>query len=86
MKNIFETIAQATKPTFYTYKIYQNNELKKTFEDQVNDLKVLGYMLSAQSNSMDHALKYEGWKIEIINQETNEKEYMKPWLRFWRVD
>ena len=81
MENIFQAIADATKPTFCTYNIFQDGELKKTFENQLNDMNVLGYMLRAQSNSMDHALKYEGWKIEIINQETNEKEYMKPWTR-----
>lgn len=64
----------------YTYKIYQDNQLKKTFENQPNDLCIFGYMLKAQSNSINHALKYEGWKIEIINEGTGKTELMKPYF------
>lgn len=64
----------------YTYKIYHDKELKKTFENQPNDICIFGYMLRAQSNSINHALKYEGWKIEIINEGTGETEIMKPYF------
>jgi len=64
----------------YTFIIYHDNEIKKTFENQPNDLCIFGYMLRAQSNSINHALKYEGWKIEIINEETGETEKMKPYF------
>lgn len=64
----------------YTYKIYHDNELKKTFENQQNDICIFGYMLRAQSNSINHAIKYEGWKVEIINEETNKIEYLKPYF------
>ena len=68
------------KETLFTYKVYRDNELKKTFEHQTSDLCIFKYMLMAQSNSIHHAIKYEGWKIEIINEETNSIEYMKPYF------
>jgi hypothetical protein len=61
----------------YTYKIYHNNELKKTFENEKNDFCVFGYMLKAQSNSVSHAIIYEGWKVEIINEDTKEIKYLQ---------
>lgn len=64
----------------YTYKIYHDNKLQKTFENQPNDICIFGYMLRAQSNSINHALKYEGWRIEITNEETGETEKMKPYF------
>jgi len=64
----------------FTYNIYHDNKLKKTFEHQPNDLCIFGYMLRVQSNSINHAIKYEGWKVEIINEETNSIEYMKSYF------
>lgn len=66
--------------TLYTYNIYQDNELKKTFENEPDDSKMFGYMLRSQGNSINYAIKYGGYKIEIINQTTNEKEIMKPYF------
>lgn len=64
----------------YTYKIYRDNELLKTFENQQNDICIFGYMLRIQSNSINHALKYEGYKIEITDEETGKTEKMKPYF------
>lgn len=62
-----------------TVKIYHDNELKKTFTDQHSDACALGYLHMAQGNSADHAIRYEGWKVELTDQDTGEIEYWKPY-------
>lgn len=62
-----------------TIKIYHKRELKETFTDQVSDLCALRYLHMAQSNSADHAIRYEGWEVELTDQETGEVEYWRPY-------
>jgi len=62
-----------------TFNIYQDNDLKKTFTDQESDQNAFGYMLRIQGNSINHALRYEGWNVEVIDQDTGEKTYWKPY-------
>lgn len=57
----------------FTYKIYHDDKLKKEFKDQETDVNVFGYMLRIQGNSVSHALKYEGWKINVFDQETGKE-------------
>ena len=64
----------------FTYNIYQDNKLLKTFENEQTDAKMFGYMLRIQSNSINHAIKYEGYKVEIIDQQTGEKHILKPYF------
>ena len=64
-----------------TVRIYHNNELKTTFTDQESDMCALGYLLRVQSNSTDHAIRYEGWKVELTDQDTGEVECWKPYQR-----
>jgi hypothetical protein len=59
----------------YTLNIYQNNELKKTFKDQKTDFKAFKFLLDNQSQSTSYAIKYGGWKVEIINQKTKEVSF-----------
>lgn len=65
-----------------TYKIIisKNGEIKKTFENQEGDASAFGYMLRAQGQSIHHALKFEGWKVEQINEQTKESEFWKPYF------
>jgi len=65
-----------------TINIYHNNELQKTFANQETDLKALSYLQRSQSHSTDWAIRYEGWKVEYINEETGEKELLKPYDRY----
>jgi hypothetical protein len=37
-------------------------------------------MLRAQGQSIHHALKFEGWKVEQINEQTKESEFWKPYF------
>lgn len=64
-----------------TYKIIisKDGEIKKIFENQTTDSAAFGYMLRAQSQSVNHALKYEGWKVEQINEQTGKSEFWKPY-------
>lgn len=58
-----------------TFNIYHNNKLEKTFENQKDDLNAFKWMLNHQGQSIDHAIKYEGWKVEVIDEDTGAKTY-----------
>lgn len=61
----------------YTYKIYQDGKIKAEITGQENDFKAFKYLLDNQSASTNYALKWGGWKVEIINEETGEITQMK---------
>ena len=63
----------------YTLRIFRDNELRKEFKHEKNDFAAFKYLLDHQSNSINHAIKYEGWKVEIEDEETGEKDYYKPY-------
>jgi len=65
--------------TTYTFKIYQDNELKKEFNEQESDQKAFAYLLRSQGQSTDWALRYGNWKVEQINEQTKESEFWKPY-------
>ena len=81
MKNLFNKLAEITRPmpNTYTFKIYQDNELKKEFNEQESDQKAFAYLLRSQGQSTDWALRYGGWKVEQINEQTKESEFWKPY-------
>ena len=60
-----------------TFKIYRNNKVIKEFNNQNSDFEVLKFMLNHQSSSMHHALKYEGYKVEEIDEETQKSHFWK---------
>lgn len=60
-----------------TFKIYKDNQVIKEFNNQNSDFAVLKFMLNYQSSSMHHALKYEGYKVEEINEETQKSHFWK---------
>lgn len=61
----------------FTFKIYKDNKIIKEFNNQNSDFCVLKFILNYQSNSMHHALKYEGYKVEEINQITKISHFWK---------
>lgn len=65
--------------TTYTFKIYQNGKLKKEFNEQESDQKAFAYLLRSQGQSTDWALRFGGWKVEQINEQTEESEFWKPY-------
>lgn len=67
--------------TTYKIVIYQDGEIKKTFENQNNDSNAFGWMLRNQHNSIDYALRYGGWKVEQINEQTGKSEFWKYYSR-----
>lgn len=79
MENIFEKLADATRPQTITYVIYQDNEEKQKFERQISDSKPFGWLLRNQGQSVNYALKYGGWKVKEINDTTKEETFWKPY-------
>ena len=78
MENIFETLAEITKPvTTYTFIITQDNEVRKEFNNCESDFTPFGWLLRNQGHSVSHALKYEGWKVQQINEQTKESDFWK---------
>ena len=64
-----------------TVRIYHDNKLKQEFTDQVSDACALGYLHRVQGSSADHAIRYEGWKVELTDQDTGEVGFWKPYNR-----
>jgi len=60
-----------------TVNIYRDNEVVKTFEHEKNDFCALRWLLNHQSSSCDRALRYEGYKVELIDEITGEKDFWK---------
>ena len=60
-----------------TINIYRDNKVIKTFNEVDNDFCALRWLLSNQGNSCDHAIRYEGYKVELIDNDTNKIQYWK---------
>ncbi len=77
MENIFEKLAEITKPEqqTYTFIITQDDKVMKEFKNCDTDFAPFGWLLRNQGNSVSHAIKYEGWKVEQINEQTGQKEF-----------
>jgi|688.fasta_scaffold84330_9 hypothetical protein len=67
--------------TTYKVIISQDGEIKKTFENEKNDFCALRYLLQNQCQSTDYALRHGGWKVELINEQTGESDFWKPYTR-----
>jgi len=61
-----------------TYIIYSENKEVKRFENQTSDFTTLKYIQNHQGQSLNWALKYGGWKVEEIDEETQVSEFWKP--------
>ena len=61
----------------YTFEIYKNGNLIASLENQTNDINLIGKMHKIQSSSLHWAVKYEGYKIISIDENTKEREQLK---------
>ena len=66
----------------YTYTIFHEGKEICKLENQQNDINLLGKMQKLQSNSMDWAIRHEGWQIELIDQKTGIKSKMKSYVNY----
>ena len=64
-----------------TIKIYQDNVLRKEFNNKEDSNIAFRWLLNNQGNSVDYAIRWGGWKVEEINEQTNEVELWKPYDR-----
>ena len=65
----------------FTFIISQDGEEKAKFEHQLTDWEPFRKLQRLQGNSMDYALRYGGWKVEQINESTQESTFWKPYSR-----
>jgi hypothetical protein len=56
-----------------TYIISKDGEVKAELNNQESDINVIGKMQKLQSQSTHWAIKYEGWKVAEIDEETGIK-------------
>lgn len=61
-----------------TYIIYNDKKEVKRFENQTSDFPTLKYIQSIQGQSLNWALRFGGWSVEEIDEETNESIFWKP--------
>jgi hypothetical protein len=61
----------------YTYRITLDGIQKAVFSNCKTDFEVFKYLLNSQGNSMSYAIKYGGWKVEEINEQTFETTFIK---------
>ena len=63
--------------TMETFKleIFKDNVLQETFANEKSDFKAFKYLLDHQSQSIDWAVRYDGWDVKITNEQTNEINY-----------
>ncbi len=65
--------------TTYKIVISRDGKVIETLEGQKSDSKAFGRMLSLQSQSVDYALRYGGWRVEQIDEQTGDSELWKPY-------
>ena len=58
-----------------TVKVLRDGEVIKEFKNQTNDFEGFKYLLDHQSASTHHAVKYEGWNVIGIDEETKEEVF-----------
>lgn len=61
----------------YTFKITHDNKLIKELNNQESDFNVFKFLLSYQSQSIHWAIRYEGYKVEQIDEETKVSKFWK---------
>lgn len=58
-----------------TIKITKDGELQKEFKQQSDDFLAFKYLIDKQGNSIHHAVRHEGWDVELIDEDTGEKQF-----------
>ena len=61
-----------------TYIIYNDKKEVRRFENQESDFPTLKYIQSHQSQSLNYALRYGGWDVEEIDEQTKVSIFWKP--------
>ncbi len=61
-----------------TFIVYQDNKEIKRFENQETDIKPLIFIQRHQGQSLSYALKYSGYKVEEIDEDTKVSKYWNP--------
>lgn len=59
--------------------ISQDGKELKVFEHQDNDFEPFRWLLMHQGQSTNYALKYGGFKVEAIDEESGESEFWNPY-------
>ena len=62
-----------------TVNIYHNDVLQVSFSNQETDFCALKWLLDNQSCSCDHAIKYEGYKVELVDGD--KVDYWEPYKK-----
>lgn len=63
------------KESLYTFIVTKDGEEKAKFENQKTDFEPFKYILNNQSQSVHWAMKWEGWKVQEINEDTKESSF-----------
>lgn len=61
-----------------TYIVYKDGEELAKFEHQKTDIEPFGFILRSQSHSTQWAMKWEGWKVKEIDEDTGAETFWKP--------
>jgi hypothetical protein len=61
-----------------TVNIYQDNKLKTTLSGEQAQNEAFKYLLRNQGQSTDYAIRWGGWKVEVIDEHGNVT-YWKPY-------
>ena len=56
----------------FNYYIFKDGKLLEILKNLPTDEKLFGYLLSCQGQSIDYALKYGGYLVEVENIETKK--------------
>lgn len=72
MKNINEQTESTA-----TITVYRDGKELVKFEHEKSDFCAFRWLLNHQSSSTDWALRYEGYKVQIKNEQTGEISYWK---------
>jgi hypothetical protein len=62
-----------------TIVIYKDDNEVKRFENEETDFCALRWLLNNQGQSTDYAIRYGGYKVEIIDNKTGLSEFWKPY-------
>lgn len=63
----------------FTFKIYKDGNVVKEFTKQVGDFEPFKWLLRNQGQSTNYALKYGGYKVEEINEQSKESKFWNPY-------
>lgn len=62
----------------FKFIITRDGKELKTFEKQTTDFEPFKWLLNYNSSSIHWALRYEGYKVEVVNEQTGKSEFWKP--------